>query len=59
MPTEFNTTHTDEIVCPWCGHEHQDSWEMADGVHWCGACSKEFRVNINVIVTYTTTKEGA
>ena len=26
--TEHDTTCTDEIVCPYCGYEQGDSWEL-------------------------------
>lgn len=48
--------YTDEIVCPHCGYEHSDSWEMREGEHECSDCCRPFDVTRNVEVTYSTTK---
>ncbi len=49
---------TDEVVCPWCGYEHQDSWELsADDAEWeCDECGKPFNYSRYVSVTYSTSK---
>lgn len=48
---------TDEIVCPHCGYEHADSWELADsGSTECVECAREFDFARDVVVTYTTSK---
>lgn len=28
----FDTWYTDNVVCPWCGHEHEDGTEFFDGL---------------------------
>lgn len=50
--------HTDEIVCPWCGYKHGDSWEMGDeDTHECDECENTFSHYRDIEVTYTTWKE--
>ena len=55
---EFNgdTSYTREVVCPHCGHEHMDSWEMDDGEYSCSDCDNEFEITRDVDVTYSTSK---
>lgn len=47
---------TSEIVCPWCGYEHSDSWECADSddEFECAECGKPFSYTREVEVTYTS-----
>lgn len=51
--------YTDAAVCPWCGYEHGDSWEMADGDYDCDDCGHPFTLTEDVHVTYTTAKVAA
>jgi transcription elongation factor Elf1 len=58
---DFNTHYTSNIVCPYCGHEDRDSWEVdfgpgmeGDTRVWCGNCDEEFNVSRNVEVSYTS-----
>lgn len=51
-----DTDYTDEIVCPHCGYECSDSWEMEEGRHECGDCCRPFMVTRNVSVHYSTEK---
>lgn len=52
--------HTCEnnIKCPYCDYEWQDSWEFEEdsGTHTCGSCAKEFNVERHVEVTYSTSR---
>lgn len=49
---------TRNIVCPHCGHEHRDSWEMPDGGDMdCYECDREFRYSRDVTVTYSSSKK--
>jgi hypothetical protein len=53
---------SDEIVCPYCGHERSDSWECGtsgegDWDDECDECGKPFRTSRNVTITYTTRKK--
>lgn len=60
--SDIDTDYTDETVCPYCGHEEQDSWELcpnvgeADGLTECGDCEKTYRWTRNTSVTYNTRK---
>lgn len=58
---DFNTYYTSNIVCPHCGHEDRDSWEVdfgpsldGDTTVYCGRCEEEFNVSRNVEVSYTS-----
>lgn len=54
---ELLHTYESEIVCPHCGYEYSDSWEMTDsGVEECENCCKEFKFEREVEVTYSTYK---
>ena len=62
---EIDTDYTDNITCPYCGVEMQDSWdvrsaevEFDDGVIECGECGKEFLASRQCSVTYSTSKKG-
>lgn len=50
----------DEIVCPWCGYEHTDSWETRadNGDFECHGCGKTFAFTRDVSVTYSTSRNG-
>lgn len=46
---------TEEIICPWCGYEFQDSWEFEEnGEHECYGCGKSFKFSRIIDVTYDT-----
>ncbi len=49
--------YTPEIVCPYCGFEESDSWELdgGNGVFEC-ECGNEYKYYRNIEVTYTTMK---
>lgn len=51
--------YTDEVVCPYCGYEHGDSWELsADSDEMdCGNCDQPFTYERNIEVTYSTKKK--
>lgn len=53
---DIDTSMTDEITCPYCGHEHIDSWEYRndEGSMQCGECSKYFRWDRDVSVYYSS-----
>lgn len=58
-PEEWDCRATPEPVCPYCGAEQGDFWEVSgnsdsDGVHECGDCSRKFRWSCAVSVDYTT-----
>lgn len=67
MNTEpkYDTEHRDQITCPYCGHEHRDSWEWdsgtgmgaeGDGEDECAACEETMHISRHVTTTYTTRK---
>lgn len=53
---------TEEIVCPFCGHAHCDSWEYGDGeddgLESCLKCGGKFTWSRNSIITYSTERAG-
>lgn len=54
---EINHENTDEVVCPYCGQESSDSWELDDdGVTECYGCDKKFNYTKNISVDYSTSK---
>ncbi len=66
----FDTEFTDNPICPHCGDEDRDAWELdlgpgleGTGEVECVACGKEFSVSRMATITYTTrklkAKEGA
>lgn len=61
--TEIDYTHTENIVCPYCGHEDRDSNEVEfDGLEGeaevdCGECCELFLVTRNVTVSYSSNKK--
>jgi len=58
MPEEIDHQFTDEIVCPYCGYEHSDSWEMGDqGEIECEKCGKTFEYWVETQVHYTTKRK--
>ena len=55
MGEEIDHEYTAEVVCPYCGYEFHDSWELDDtGDIECGSCEREFTFNRYVDVTYCT-----
>ena len=52
----FDHEYTDEVVCPHCGYEHGDSWDMRDGEQDCSECGKPFVMERYTTVKYTTEK---
>lgn len=60
VPDEYSCLREPEPVCPYCGHEQGDFWEVSlneegDGEHECGNCTRTFRWSCHVSVTYSTT----
>lgn len=56
--TGWDTQWTDEICCPFCGHETSESYEMRsdEGEYTCDSCEKIFQYQRNHSVDYTTYK---
>jgi DNA-directed RNA polymerase subunit RPC12/RpoP len=54
---KIETFRTGQIVCPYCGHIDNDSWEYTEsGEVFCGECHKEFYMERCVDIKYTTLK---
>jgi len=53
---DIDHEYTREIVCPGCGDELGDSWELSDddGDEQCGECGITFTWERHVEVTYST-----
>lgn len=58
MSKEIDHSYTEEIVCPYCGYEHENSWEWegSGGREECAECGKEFKWESETVVTYCTEK---
>ena len=62
---DIDTFRADEAVCPYCGHEHDDSWEFFSGSDGdgsettvtCNECDKDFILRLHVDVCYTSAKQ--
>lgn len=62
----FDTERTTHPVCPHCGYEESDAWEIDFGAGLegeatisCGNCEREYHAERIVDVSYTTrVKEG-
>ena len=56
---EIDHEYTDEVVCPWCGYVHIDSWEWEDddGEDSCYKCDKVFTYTRHFTVEYSTEKK--
>ena len=54
-----DTEYTIYAICPHCGFEDRDSWEIGDGEEGdfdvdCSSCDKPFRCSRHITVRYTT-----
>lgn len=58
MTNKIDHKYTNQIICPYCGYEEHDSWEIRgdNGEHECGDCGKEFQYERIVTVIYCTKK---
>jgi len=59
----LGTEYTDAPVCPHCGHERHDAWEIDFGSGtgntaeiWCSNCDEPYEVSRHCEVTYCTAK---
>ena len=58
-PEWWEHSGTPNAVCPHCGYEGRDSWELGGGSDEtgeteCGRCERIFRWSREIEVTYTT-----
>lgn len=56
-----NHEWSDEITCPHCEYEFDNSWEQEPeeediGELDCPECEKKFLANRNIIISYSTEK---
>jgi DNA-directed RNA polymerase subunit RPC12/RpoP len=57
MNKEIDHNFTNEVVCPYCGWELRDSWELDDkGYMDCEECEKKFFFERDITVRYCTGK---
>lgn len=56
---DISHRYTDEIICPYCGEKHGDSWERQsdNGEDECQKCWETFEWSRNVEITYSTAKK--
>lgn len=56
QPTEWECYGNDECICPYCGAENGDSWELSDdsGQTPCGTCGRDFFYERQIAVEYST-----
>lgn len=57
---EFDTWRTNEIVCPYCGHEFEESWDYNIGDNdvtiECVHCEEKFPVSSEQETFYYSAK---
>lgn len=60
---KIDCKYTHQIVCPYCEHEDNNSWETAENMcdgdfetKECGTCGKEFEFTRHVTVQYSSEK---
>jgi len=51
---EIDCQFTDEIVCPHCGYEYGDSWEVKNESDECPECARMFDIEKHVEISYST-----
>lgn len=51
--------NTDNIICPYCGEEDIDSWEIqsSEEDYQCGSCDEKFNVEVEHSISYSTLKK--
>ncbi len=55
-----STQHTEQPICPHCGHVERDAWEIDFGGYEgdtetaCGSCGRDYFVSRHCSVTYST-----
>lgn len=55
-PAPIDCRHNHYPVCPYCGHDHPDAWELDSdsGEMNCGVCNRAFSYSREIEVTYST-----
>lgn len=62
MIEEIDHEFTKEIVCPYCGHIHSESYDFGSGGEEdseaeCDSCGKQFYWSRIISVEYSTSKK--
>jgi transposase len=59
MDKKLEYKYTDNVVCPYCGYVHEDSWEYGqDGGNMeCSECGKTFDWECHIQVSYSTSRK--
>lgn len=59
----IETELTDEPVCPWCGNEDADWWELGDKIQdgntvevECDECGEPYDLEVVISYSFTSTK---
>ncbi len=53
--TKYDTDYTNNPVCPYCGHEHDDYVYAEQSEDYdCESCGESFFIEPDVQVSYTT-----
>lgn len=62
LTKEIDHEYTRNIICPYCGYEFTDSWDIESNeisFEWtCCECENDFNVERHEIVEYSTEKIG-
>lgn len=53
--SEIDCKYTNEVICPFCGYEHSESWDISEGVQECDKCAKKFYMTKDMTVEYSST----
>jgi hypothetical protein len=58
---DIDTDLTENCICPYCGYEDTDSWELSgdDGETnetTCGSCGEDFEYSRNITITFSSSK---
>lgn len=57
MRKEIEHEYTDELICPYCGHENKTEYDAPDyETEECNKCGEEFKYDHYIEITYTTYK---
>lgn len=57
MENNLDWSYNKYAICPYCGFEDIDSFELYDDeITECPSCGKEYGVIRNIEITYTTYK---
>lgn len=57
-PDKYDCMNTEEVICPYCGHENSESWEISenDATTYCGNCDKVIGIEQEVVRTFSSYK---